>query len=84
MIENIPLSVKLDGRTIEFEGWMFVLAAALRGCEWAIEEAEKPGFRDRIRESMKKREIKALEGVLERKLDEVEAIRKELKGLKAC
>lgn len=42
-------------------GWMWVLAFALRGIPWAIEEASTPKFRERIREHLKQRNEKRIE-----------------------
>lgn len=64
------------------EGWMWVLAFALRGCEWAVEEASTPEFRERVRAFLKDRAIARIQDQIEWRLDQVEALRKELKGLK--
>lgn len=60
------------------EGWMWVLAFALRGVEWAIQEASKPEFRERIIASLKERRRESLRGAIEAKLDEIERLRQEL------
>ena len=63
------------------EGWMWILAFAIRGCPWAVEEASKPGFRERILASLRERRRTELRGAIDHKLDEIEALRKQLRGL---
>ncbi len=38
-----------NGQTYTPPGWMWVLAFALRGVPWAVEEADKPEFRERVK-----------------------------------
>lgn len=63
------------------EGWEWILAFALRGCGWAVEEASKPEFRRRVIESLKERRRESLLMAVEAKLDEIEQLRRELRGL---
>jgi hypothetical protein len=51
-MEKIQPSVLLpNGQTVTPPGWMWVLAFALRGVPWAIEEADKPEFRAIVKEA---------------------------------
>jgi hypothetical protein len=42
--EYITPGVVIDGQRVPIEGWMFVLAFALRGVEWAVRDALDPAF----------------------------------------
>jgi hypothetical protein len=46
-------SVVVDGRTVQPEGWMWVLGFALAGVPWAVETASTDEFRERCRAGMK-------------------------------
>lgn len=46
-------SVVVDGRTVQPEGWMWVLSFALAGVPWAVETASTDEFRDRCRAGLK-------------------------------
>jgi hypothetical protein len=46
---KIPFAVQIDGQTIEVPGYIVVLAFALRGIRWAVEEADRPEFRERVK-----------------------------------
>lgn len=74
-----------DGRSPGYvftpEGWMWLIAFALRGIEWAIQEASKPEFRQHILASLKERRRANLKACIEEKLDEIEHLRKELRLL---
>ena len=66
-------------------GWMWVLAFALRGVEWAIEEADTPKFKEIIREyyrqeerENKKRRLKYLEELITSYYGEIDQIKKDL------
>ena len=41
--------VVVDGVTIHPPGWMYVVAWAMAGVAWAVEEADKPDFKERMR-----------------------------------
>lgn len=46
-------SVVVDGRTVQPEGWMWVLSFALAGVPWAVETASTDEFRERCRAGLK-------------------------------
>lgn len=46
-------TVMIDGRVYTPKGWEWVLAFAIRGCEWAIKEANTLEFRRKILQSLK-------------------------------
>lgn len=70
-----------DGRTYTPEGWEWILGFALAGCGWAMEEASKPEFRERIIGSLRERRRENLKMDIEARLDEIERLRGELRGL---
>lgn len=62
-------------------GWEWVIAFAFAGCEWAIKEADKPGFRQMIIDDLRRRERENLENVIKSKLAEVERLREKIRDL---
>jgi hypothetical protein len=58
---TIHPSVMIDGKRVEVPGFMFVLAFALRGIRWAIEEADKPEFREQVKEWIRNQHNKKIE-----------------------
>lgn len=46
-------SVVVDGRTVQPEGWVWVLGFALAGVPWAVETASTNEFRERCRAGLK-------------------------------
>ena len=42
--EHFAPSVMIDGNSVQVEGWMVVLAFAIRGIPWAVKEALDPKF----------------------------------------
>ncbi len=63
-------------------GWMWILAFALRGVEWAIEEADKPEFRARIKEYYHNEAIESKEAIITEYEQKLEKFYKELDELK--
>ncbi len=64
-------SVVIDGRTVQPEGWMWVLSFALAGVPWAVETASTDEFRDRCRaglKAMRDREAESEIARLERRI----------------
>lgn len=51
--QTISPGVVIDGQTVYPPGWMYVLGFALRGCEWAVKEADTPAFREMVRAALK-------------------------------
>lgn len=54
-------SVIVDGRCLTPPGWMWVLSFALAGCQWAVEEAQKPEFRATVADWMRERKTAEVE-----------------------
>lgn len=81
-LEKIAPSILLaNGETYVPEGWMWVLAFALKGVPWALEEADKPEFRAHIRTYMIKQQVTEIDSAikeLEQQLDELKKERNEL------
>ncbi len=63
-------------------GWMWVLALALRGVEWAREDADKPEFRATINEYYRKEAIERKEVLITEYEQKLENFYKELDELK--
>lgn len=63
-------------------GWMWVLALALRGVEWAMEEADTPKFRAIINEYYHNEAIKRKETIITEYEEKLEKFYKELDELK--
>ena len=64
-------SVIVDGRTVQPEGWMWVLGFALAGVPWAMETASTDEFRERCRaglKAMRDREAESEIAHLERRI----------------
>lgn len=64
-------SVVVDGRTVQPEGWMWVLSFALAGVPWAVETASTPEFSERCRtglKAMRDREAESEIAHLERRI----------------
>lgn len=59
-------------------GWEWVLAFAVAGCEWAIKEADKPEFRERIKADLRQRRRERIQKAIDYKLAEVEDLRRKL------
>ena len=74
-LERFSPSVLIDGYTVEVEGWMIILAFAIRGIPWAIDEIKRdePAFKAKIADYFVRRNrhnaeaiIKDLEGEIAR------------------
>lgn len=76
-VQTFAPSVQMPGGgVVTPPGWMWVLGFALGGCQWAIEEADKPEFKARIRadlEAQKQRRIDEQIADLETKLAALKA-----------
>ena len=82
-MEHFSPTVLVDGYTVTPEGWMYVLAFALRGVPWAVKVATDPQFdlRGKIDDYNRREKKHYLELDLahyDKRLAEVKA---ELKGL---
>jgi hypothetical protein len=75
----IAPKVVIDGQD---NGWMWILSFAIKGCQWAINEATKPEFEVKVRKWFFDKQIEALEEereILEKQLCAVEAKISELR-----
>ncbi len=79
MSESIPLTAYVEGYgTIKVQGWMYVLAFALRGIPWAIEETMKPSFREMVLQYQKDQKNYKINQEIDSLLLRVEELKKEL------
>ena len=77
-VETFAPRVMVDGQAVTPEGWMWVLAFAIRGCDWAIEEASKPEFREGVVKSLMERQRKQIEESIDHHFKMIETLKKEL------
>jgi hypothetical protein len=56
----------VDGETVTPEGWMWVLAFALGGAQWAIDECQKPEFdlRGKVHSYFKRKKVYELDNMI--------------------
>jgi hypothetical protein len=64
LTEHFAPTVLIDGRTLQPQGWMWVLSFALAGCEWADEEMKKPEFKAQIAAGLRAMKIAEAEAEL--------------------
>ena len=78
MSESIYPSIVIDGETYYPSGWMWVLAFAIRGKLWAIEECEKSWFKEAVKKYLNDKKNHEIQEVIDRHLKEIERLKKEL------
>lgn len=69
-------SVMVDGRALTPAGWMWVLAFAMAGCEWAEQEIRKPEFGAKVAKWTRERKAAEAEreiAYLEKRIAELRA-----------
>ena len=82
-METFHPAVIIDGQTVHPEGWMYILAFAIAGIPWAIEEASKPEFLETCKDyERRKAEYWCEKGIeaAEKRIAELKAKLKTLKG----
>lgn len=77
-VETFAPSIKIGNTTITPDGWEWVLAFAIRGCDWAIEEASKPEFREGVVKCLMERQRKAIEASIDHHFKMIETLKQEL------
>lgn len=75
---KISPTVVIDGETITPPGWMWVFAFAIRGIKWALEEVEKPEFREEVRRYVKEQKNYQLQKQIDEYLERIEQLREQL------
>ncbi len=72
--------VMIDGQRMEVEGWMIILAFALRGIPWALEQADDPEYdlRGKITDYNKRKSIYHSEKYVERLEKQLKKAKEEL------
>lgn len=78
-MERFAPTVLIDGKTVTPAGWIWVLGFALGGCKWAIKEADKPEFRQTIRDYLKEQHNENIRNCIQERLKEIERLKKELR-----
>jgi len=86
MVEHITPSVMIDGESVSFEGWMLVLAFALREIPWAVEQASDPEFdlRGKMQDYYKQKDKHWFENYISRLEKELKEAKEELCELNKC
>lgn len=77
-------SVNVDGQTYTPPGWLWVLAFAVGGCEWAIAETETPEFKAQMRKWQDTRRAIDVDNeiaVMEKRLEQLHRERAQLKDV---
>lgn len=80
MVETFSPSIVLHGRTVVPEGWMWVLAFALAGVQWAVDEASTPEFTERCREGVKKLRDRETESEIAHLEQRIAALKSQSRG----
>lgn len=71
-----------NGQEYTPEGWMWILAFALRGIPWAITEASKPEFDAKIKDWYTRKQIAMLEEEREELQAQLNVVQQQLQSLK--
>jgi hypothetical protein len=80
--ESFAPSVRMsNGNIITPPGWVWILAFAIGGCEWAVREASKPEFRERIKSELKSAQKRTLESIKKKHQEEIDRMDKYLQDL---
>ena len=82
MKETFAPSVLLPpcGETYTPRGWEWVLAFALRGVPWAVEQADTEEFREIIRKDLRRRYMKRLEDEIAHYEKRIDKLKEKLRG----
>lgn len=80
-VEHIKPGVVIDGKTVYPAGYVWVLAFAFGGCQWAIDEANKPEFREMVKADLKAKRSASLHRAIAEHEAAIERIRKEIADL---
>jgi hypothetical protein len=56
-MESIRPGVVINGKTFYPPGWMYLLAYAIRGFDWAIKDLEKSEVKQQIKDYLKEKKI---------------------------
>lgn len=72
-------TILIDGQTYTPEGWMWILAFALRGIPWALEAASKPEFEIIVKDYLIREHNTKLQAEVDNCLERIEQLRKEFK-----
>jgi hypothetical protein len=70
-------TVLIDGKVVTPKGWVWVLAFALAGCEWAIKEASTEEFKEIMRRDLRETNNKQVSDRIAYYELEIERLRKE-------
>ncbi len=55
MKESFAPTILVDGETVTPPGCMWILGFAMAGCQWAIDEMNKPDVKTQIQEYLNRR-----------------------------
>ena len=87
MVEYFSPRIHTVNGTITPKGYEWILGFALGGCQWAINKANEPEFKEYVRQCLKlqavddtRRIIKAREKDIDRLLQDIEQLSKDMNG----
>ena len=76
-----PSIVLRDGTTYEPPGWMWVVAFALKGCDWAVKEASTESFRSMVNKWCRENYKHSLVLGIEEKQKQIDGLLQRLKNI---
>ena len=80
-METIAPSVVIDGKTVIPKNWMWILGFAIGGCGWAIKEASKPDFIEKVRKDPVKNRAADIEETILKYEQRINCLKEELESL---
>lgn len=85
-VKKFPIAVNVDGFHVEVENFIFVMALAIRGVDWAMELCSDPKYdlRGQLKDYEKRKSIYLSERQIERlekQLEEAKENYRKLKGI---
>jgi hypothetical protein len=79
--EKFAPGVMIDGKRYEPKGYEWILGFALGGCQWAIDAANKPGFREMVKRGEMLKEVARKSQMIRWRLDEIGRLEDEIAKL---
>ena len=71
MADSFGPSIHTKYGVVTPKGYEWILGFALAGCQWAIDKANEPGFREMVLEDLTQGAIAKRERQLEKLMDEI-------------
>lgn len=77
-MESFAPTIHVNDETVTPKGYVWILGFSLAGCDWALEKANKPEFREMVKADLKKEKVIELEKAIERYESRINEIRSEI------